>query len=363
MRPLWQRGLMAGLCVLSVTTATGWWVSPPATAQDDDGRKVRERPRREGLRRLGGLALDRVGELLQGNAATLPLDVEQINATAQSWSQRILVARGSVSRLEFELDPSATDLAEDRLQLNIRVGLAKTLWSAEPSDLRITLRLALEREPEPRLLVTVSCVLETDVPALAGQALPLLARRLAADTSGTQAEQDLRTQIAARLSTARPREVDDLADLLLSISALRLNSLGERIAQLTSDSPTSAADPESLATELRVARQARDALVAAETRLERDDDGRLVHLGIVAQQVDLAFGQILEQATIAVEENRLEVHLQDEIEQGGTWYALFKPLVVGRLVKFQEGDPAALEGAEQLFGRALELLVPSELPE
>ncbi|HQU41463.1 MAG TPA: hypothetical protein PK867_01570 [Pirellulales bacterium] len=315
----------------------------------------RRAQRGERLRRLTDPA-GPVGQLLgslSGAPASGPssLDVLKLNDGIVALLQPLLDDERGLEYLRLRFDPAETNLNRDTVHLIGAAKLRRSAWSSEPTLVDLDLRGMMQRRDDgrPRGLLDGSLRFQTDVVALANRAMTRFADRLdrraeqgSVREAPLNAEETFRLRMREKLEATPPLEtMDDVIDLILSFSGLRLTSVNDRIAELKHelDSTPDEKIRLDLAKQLDAARRQRDQMLDLHPQVDRDDSGRAVAMLLKMDRSRFDENTQVERLKVELTENQVVLELVGSTMQGMELYSLFKPLVVNTLTRVQMRDP------------------------
>lgn len=319
------------------------------------GTPQRRAQRGERLRRLADPA-GPLGQLLEslngGEGGNAPaLDMSKVNEGIVALLQPLLDEEGGLEYLRLRFDPAETNLARDTVHLIGAARLRKSAWSNQPTQVDLDLHGTMQRRPDGRPVGVLDGGLrfQTEVVALANRAMTRFADRL--DRRAQQgsvrdgplpAEEAFRQRMREKLASTPPLEsMDDVIDLILSFSGLRLTSINDRISELKAE-VASATDDKAradLTAQLDAARNQRDQMLDLRPQIDRDDVGRAVamHLSMDRSRVDTATK--VERLRVEITERTVTIELVGNTMQGMELYTIAKPLVLNTLTRIQARDP------------------------
>jgi len=142
-----------------------------------------------------------------------------------------------------------------------------------------------------------------------------------------------------------------VADLLTTISGLRLTAASQRIEQLRA-AARAATDPEarqSLEAELAQVRAQRDRLFDVRPRIVRGPDGRVSLIALEMIGSELFPGAEMRAMDVQLTEGEISVQAAGAMTRWVELYPIVKPIVMNVLVRIQSGDPQALNGVRPFF--------------
>ncbi len=318
------------------------------------GTPERRAQRGERLRRLADPA-GPLGQLLgslNGNDPNTPaLDVVKLNDGIVALLQPLLDEEGGLEYLRLRFDPNETNLARDTVHLVGAARLRRSAWSQEPTQVDLDLHGTMQRRPDGRPVGVLDGEVrfQTDVVALANRAMARFADRL--DRRAEQgsvregplnAEETFRLRMREKLaSTPALQSMDDVIDLILSFSGLRLTMINDEIAELKAQL-ASVQDEKArvdLKRQLDAARRQRDQMLDLRPQVERDGSGRAVamHFSLDRSQVDEATK--IERLQVAISDRLVSIQLVGNTLQGMELYGIFKPVLLNTLTRIQMRDP------------------------
>jgi hypothetical protein len=320
------------------------------------GTPERRAQRGERLRKLADRAgpLGQLLESLNGGDAgsnAPALDISKVNEGIVALLEPLLDEEGGLEYLRLRFDPAETNLARDTVHLVGAARLRKSAWSNEPTQVDLDLHGTMQRRPDGRPVGVLDGGLrfQTDVIALANRAMTRFADRLgrraqqgSVRDGQLTAEETFRLRMREKLAATPPLEsMDDLIDLILSFSGLRLSSINDRIAELKSQIASAPDDKArlDLTTQLDAARNQRDQMLDLRPQIERGDAGQAVamHLTMDRSRVDAATK--IERLRVAVTDRQVSIELVGNSLQGMELYAIAKPLLMNTLTRIQARDP------------------------
>ncbi|HWB10478.1 MAG TPA: hypothetical protein VG826_14715 [Pirellulales bacterium] len=322
----------------------------PAPRRGTPERRVQ---RGERLRKLADPA-GPLGQLLgslNGDKNTPALDVVKLNDGIVALLQPLLDEEGGLEYLRLRLDPNDTNLARDMVHLVGAARLKRSAWSDEPTQVDLDLRGSVQRRPDGRPLGVLDGELrfQTDVVSLANRAMARFADRLerraqqgSVRDGPLSAEETFRLRMREKLaSTPTLQSMDDVIDLILSFSGLRLTAINDQIAELKAQ-VESAQDEKAradLTKQLDAARSQRDQMLDLRPQVERDDAGQAValHLSLDRSQVDAATK--IDRLQVVISDRLVSIQLVGNTLQAMELYSIFKPVLLNTLTRIQMRDP------------------------
>lgn len=320
------------------------------------GTPERRAQRGERLRRLADRA-GPLGQLLESfnggengpNASAL--DIAKLNDGIVALLAPLLDEEGGLEYLRLRFDPAETNLARDTVHLVGAARLRRSSWSDQPTQVDLDLHGTMQRRSDGRPAGVLDGRLrfQTDVIALANRAMARFADRL--DRQAQQrsvgdgplnAEETFRLRMREKLAATPPlATMDDVVDLILSFSGLRLTSINDRIAELKAELASTTDDKArvDLQKQLEADRNQRDQMLDLRPQVERDDLGQAVamHLSLDRSRVDEATK--IERLRVVITARDVSLDLVGNTLQGMELYAIAKPLVMNTLARIQSRDP------------------------
>lgn len=323
---------------------------PPRRSPPPDRRTQRG----ERLRRLADPA-GPVGQLLgslTGDAAGgSPLDMAKVNEGIVALLRPLLDEERGLEYLRLRFDPAETNLNRDTVRLLAAAKLRHSAWSPEPTLVDIDLRGMMQRDPDgrPRGLLDGNVRFQTDVVALANRAMARFAEQLErrAEQGSVRdgvmnAEETFRQRMREKLAATPPLEsLDDVIDLMLSFSGLRLASINDSVAEIKRDfdaAPDEKARAD-LANQLIAARRERDQMLDLHPFVERNDAGQAMALILKMDRSRVNEATQVERLRVEIAADQVTVNLVGSTMQGMELYALSKPIVLNTLSRIQMRDP------------------------
>lgn len=344
------------LCALVVLV-----LAAPLAAQEQGsppprrGTPERRAQRGERLRKLAGQAgpLGQFIESLSGDPAanTPALDIPKLNEGIVALVQPLLDEEGRLEYLRLRFDPAETNLARDTVHLVGAARLRDSAWSNEPTQVDLDLRGTMQRRDDGRAIGVLDGGLrfQTDVIALSNRAMARFAERL--DRRSQQgsfrdgelnAEEAVRLRMREKLAATPPLEtMDDVVDLVLYFSGLRLTSINDRIAELRAEIEATPGEKAraGLVQQLAAARGQRDRMLDLRPQVDRDDAGRAVAMHLRMDRSRLDEATRVERLKVDITERQVSLEIAADTLQGMELYSLFKPLVLNTLARVQSRDP------------------------
>jgi hypothetical protein len=336
---------------------------PPLLSRDLTDQQRAER--REKLRNIGGQVL---GALLPpgdgvGPDAAVPLDIGKLNAGLGPIVAALLGGGENIESLRIGFDPQGTNFAADRIRLGADAVMRRTAWADGPSRLNASLGAQITQADTGGLVALLDgrMRLQTQTVALANYALAQYKSRQqqnqaaapqapapegVAPLAGTA--DDLFSQMLnERLARVDSLDsLDDVADLLTTISGLRLTAASQRIEQLR-DAARSAPDDATrrdLEAQLAQVRAERDRLFDVRPRFGRGSDGRVHTIQLEMIGSELFAGAEMRALDFRMTENEVTIQAAGALTRWVELYPVVKPLVMNVLVRIQAGDPRAIDG-------------------
>ena len=375
-----QHSTIGAILVLVLAGQAIAQAPPPRRPPPPDRRPQRG----ERLRRLADPA-GPVGQLLgslTGDAAGgSALDMAKVNEGIVALLQPLLDEERGLEYLRVRFDPAETNLNRDTVRLLASAKLRHSAWSPEPTLVDIDLRGMMQRDPDgrPRGLLDGNVRFQTDVVALANRAMARFADQLerraeqgSVRDGPLSAEETFRQRMREKLAATPPLEsLDDVIDLMLSFSGLRLASINDSIAEIKRD--VDAAQDEKiradLASQLIIARRERDQMLDLHPFVERNEAGQAMALILKMDRSRVNEATQVERLRVEIADSEVTVNLVGSTMQGMELYALSKPIVLNTLTRIQTRDPNTIGlGRNMLRGYmgqlrgALGEPVPGEVP-
>jgi hypothetical protein len=338
------------MALVAVDYAPGQEELPPPRR----GTPERRAQRGERLRKLadpGGPLGQLLGSLNGGDTNTPALDTVKLNDGIVALLQPLLDEEGGLEYLRLRFDPAETNLARDTVHLVGAARLRRSAWSDEPTQVDLDLHGTMQRRPDGRPLGLLEGELrfQTDVVALGNRAMTRFADRL--DRRAQQgsvrdgplsAEETFRLRMREKLAATPPLQtMDDVIDLILSFSGLRLTSINDRIAELKADMESTQDEKArvDMKQQLDAARGQRDQMLDLRPQIERDDLGRAVALHLTMDRSRVDEATKIERLRVAITDRQVAIELDGSTLQGMELYAIAKPLVMNTLTRIQTRDP------------------------
>lgn len=315
----------------------------------------RRAQRGERLRRLADPA-GPVGQLLgslTGDPASgmPPLDIGKVNEGIVALIRPLLDEERGLEYVRLRFDPAETNLSRDTVRLIAAAKLRHSAWSPEPTLVDIDLRGTMQRDRDgrPRGLLDGNIRFQTDVVALANRAMARFADQLerraeqgSVRDGSMNAEETFRWRMREKLAATPPLEsMDDVVDLMLSFSGLRLASINDRIAEIKQEfaSPPDEKARADLGNQLAGARRERDQMLDLHPVVERNEAGDAV--AMILRMDRARFNEVtrVERLKVQVTAGEVTVNLVGSTMQGMELYAIVKPVVLNTLTRIQMRDP------------------------
>jgi hypothetical protein len=349
-------------CLLSLAIAS---VGTDARAQAD-GAQSPPPPRRAPTERRGQ-RLDRLrkgigqaGQIFQAlaNDPALnppPVDIAKLNDGLMALIKPLLGEEGGLESVQLRFDPAATNLARDTARLIGSATMRRSGWSDQPTlvDFDVRASVARQEDSRPRVMLDGGVRFQTDVIALANRVvvrqrrdLDRRAKQGAVREAPIDADETFRLHWREKLErTAELRTMDDVADLFIFYSGLRLAAANDRIDELTARIAAAADERarEDLRDDLAEARASRDQMFAIRPKVDRDDTGRARALTFTMIQTDWDRDTQIERFRLAITPRQLTLDVVGGTSTGVEAYALVKPILLNTLTRIQARDPATLE--------------------
>jgi hypothetical protein len=337
------------MALVAVDYAPGQEELPPPRR----GTPERRAQRGERLRKLadpGGPLGQLLGSLNGGDTNTPALDTVKLNDGIVALLQPLLDEEGGLEYLRLRFDPAETNLARDTVHLVGAARLRRSAWSDEPTQVDLDLHGTMQRRPDGRPVGVLDGELQfqTDVVALANRAMARFADRLdrraqqgSVNDGPLSADETFRLRMREKLAaTPTLQSMDDVIDLILTFSGLRLSAINDQIAELKAEF-ASAQDEKArvdLKKQLDAARSQRDQMLDMRPQVERDDAGQAVamHLSMDRSRVDEATK--IERLQIVITGRVVSIQLVGNTLQGMELYAIFKPVLLNTLTRIQTRD-------------------------
>jgi hypothetical protein len=325
------------------------------------------------LRNIGG----RLIEALGGDPAQQPkpLDVLKLNDGIVELLKPLFENEQTIESFKLGFDPEETNFAKDSAKLIASTRLKQSAWSAEPSqlDLSIAARFQRGENNAPQAAIEGQLAVQTDVIPLANHAVARFLKRNGAARGGASSPDDaFMAQVRERLSKTPPvTSMDELVDLIVGLAGLRLTTMNDRIVELADAERTEREDdarpehaaiargtlfppsPQRLTGELAQARLERDRLFDMRPRVERDAEGKAVAVHITKERPSTDGALHLERLAVAITADKITVDVGGTIVQGTEIYAVLKPLILDNLSRIQERDPATQRWGQGILGQYL----------
>ena len=395
-------GIFFSCCCLAALTQP-----QTASAQRPAGRPA-PGERLERLKELGGGLLDSIGgalpNLLPPAGPTEPLEPSKLNGVFQTLLAPIVSGDASIESLYFGFDPLETNLAEDRLGLQLSAILRRSAWSSQRSELHVhvTVRVDQTAEGQPKAVFNVQVHGTSDMIALANYGLPKLREQMrpplvlppteepllvehpapavnqvsqvlppeqrhlplppavvepqpqalpapalpqVPQAFVWQGERTLQNRIWERLArTQGIYTLDEIGDLVLHASSLNFLNTNEEIEFLTASLPlTPPEQREELLQKLTLARQKRDKLTSSKLVIWRDPNGQADRITLVSNDTEANGGLKVERLEAVLTPVHFEAKVNAGLTKGVDLYLAFKPLIFGVLGRLQRRDGPTLD--------------------
>ena len=342
------------LGVLVALVLAGWLPAQDNAPPPRRGTPERRAQRGERLKKLAGQTgpLGQLLESLNDPEGSQPaVDITKLNEGIIALLQPLLDEEGGLEYLRLRIDPAETNLARDTVHLVGAARLRRSAWSTEPTQIDLDLRGTMQRREDGRPLGVLDggVRFQTDVIALANRAMVRFADRL--DRRAQQgsvrdgqltADETFRLRMREKLAATPPLEtMDDLIDLILSFSGLRLSSINDRIAELKSEAESTPDEKARIEVvrQLAAARRQRDQMLDLRPQVERDDMGGAVAMRLRMDRSRVAETTQVERLKVDITDRQVSLELVGNTLQGMELYSLFKPVVMNTLTRIQSRDP------------------------
>ncbi|HET6882562.1 MAG TPA: hypothetical protein VFI31_20515 [Pirellulales bacterium] len=357
---------IAPLTAFAVLLAVG---SLPA--QEDNtppprrGTPERRAQRGERLRKLAGSegALGQLLDSLAGNAAgNMPaLDIPKVNEGIIELIKPLLDDERGLESLRLRFDPAETNFARDTVHLVGAARLRRSGWSDEPTQVDLDLRASMQRRDDGRPKGTLDGELrfQTDVVALANKAMQRFANQLdrraqqgAVRDGPLSAEETFRLRMREKLAATPPlKDMDDVIDLILSFSGLRLTAINDRVAELKAqvDSAPDEKTRASLEKQLAEARRQRDQMLELRPEVERDGGQQAAALRLSMDRSQVDETTRVERLNVEITKAQVTLRLVGSTLQGMELYGVFKPLLMNTLSRVQSRDADTFQLGRGMF--------------
>ncbi|HUY34051.1 MAG TPA: hypothetical protein VMV69_14985 [Pirellulales bacterium] len=363
--------MLAGVCQAALAQEKS---APPRRAPPALGAERVQKPRRadrvepprngqrgEKLRNFGGRLLESIAG--DPNQQAKPLDVPKLNDGIVELLKPLFENQPTFESFKLGFDPAETNFAKDSVKLVASTRLKQSAWSTEPSqlDLAVAARIQRGEKGTPQARFDSQLTVATDVVPLANHAVakylertdPERSRGGRASADGSPQAQALQAQVRERLlKTPRVSSMDDLVDLIVGLTALRLTTTDDRIIELSDElvAETDVAARQRRAADLAQARLERDRLFDVRPRVERDATGQAVAIHYTMDRSEAAVAGEVDRLVVAITAEQVTVDVAGTLARGMETYALIKPLVTNTLSRIQDRDPDTLRLGRGLLG-------------
>lgn len=290
-----------------------------------------------------------------------PLEIPKLNEGIIALIQPLLDEEGGLEYLRLRFDPAETNLARDTVHLVGAARLRHSAWSDQPTQIDLDLRANMQRREDGRPKGTLDGELrfQTDVVALANRAMARFADQLerraqqgAVREGPLNADETLRMRMREKLAATPPlRTMDDVIDLVLTFSGLRLCATNDRIAELTAqlDSAPDEKSRQAFEQQLTTARIERDQMLEVRPQVERDPSGQAAALRLDMDRSQVDETTRVERLNIDVTPGKVSIRLVGSTLQGMELYALSKPFILNTLARIQARDPETFQLGRGMF--------------
>jgi hypothetical protein len=290
-----------------------------------------------------------------------PLEIPKLNEGIIALIQPLLDEEGGLEYLRLRFDPTETNLARDIVHLVGAARLRHSAWSDEPTQVDLDLRANMQRRDDGRPKGTLDGEIrfQTDVVALANRAMTRFADQLerraqqgAVREGPLNADETFRQRMREKLAVTPPlRTMDDVVDIVLTFSGLRLSATSDRIAELKAqlDSAPDEKSRQGLEQQLTTARIQRDQMLEVRPEVERDPRGRAVALRLDMDRSQVDETTRVERLNIDVTPANVSIRLVGSTLQGMELYALSKPFILNTLTRIQARDPDTFQLGRGMF--------------
>lgn len=343
--------MSAAIALVLSAQALGQQGPPPRRPLPPDRRAQRQ----ERLRNLADPA-GPIGQLLGSltgdpAAGQTALDIGKVNDGIVALVRPLLDEERGLEYLRLRFDPAETNLNRDTVRLLAAAKLRHSAWSPNPTLVDIDLRGTMQRDSDgrPRGLLDGNVRFQTDVIALSNRAMARFAAQLerraeqgSVRDGALNAEETFRQRMREKLAATPPLEsLDDVIDLLLSFSGLRLASINDQIAEIKRecDAATDERVRADLANQLLTARRERDQMLDLHPVVERNDAGQAVAMILKMDRSRFSETTQVERLRIEIAAEELNVNVVGSTLQGMELYGLFKPIAMNTLTRIQMRDP------------------------
>jgi hypothetical protein len=343
------------ICVLGLLLLVG-----PLPAQDGKAPPRRAAPdkraqRGERLRKLADPAgpLGQLFGSLTGDAGAKspPLDIPRLNEGILALLEPLLDEERGLEYLRLKFDPADTNLGRDTVHLVGAARLRHSAWSDEPTQIDLDLHGTMQRRDDgrPKGILDGQLRFQTDVVALANRAMTRFADRL--DRRAQQgsvregplnADEAFRLRLREKLAATPPlQNMDDVVDLILSFSGLRLTAINDRVDELKAEvaSTTDEKARANLVKQLDAARRQRDQMLDLRPQVERDKAGLAVAMRVALDRSQVDETTRVERLKVEITDKQISLDLLGNTLQGMELYAIAKPLLLNTLTRIQSRDP------------------------
>jgi|GEM_PF-5182748 len=285
-----------------------------------------------------------------------------------------LLGEGMIEKLTVKIDPAGTNLREDRVKLDTVANLRQTPWAADPSKFagQVSAKVVPTEAGPPVAAVDGKIQFQTQTLPLLNYALTQYKLRAGeaaqADSPQTQ-EELLQSRINAKLQTVDAiRSIDEVADLMNQIAAIRLQLVNEEIEGIREELANAIDDAtrKPLETALTTVRVKRDKLLEVRSKTVRGPDGVAQSISLQLAQLDLFPGADLKVFDVRLTDTEITATVVGNVHRYVEFYPLAKPVLVGTLDRIQSGDPQAVETLRRtvnaFLSQGLRTLAPGAEP-
>jgi hypothetical protein len=320
----------------------------------DGERGARKGERGERLRNLGGQLLGAIAA--DPSQPPKALDVLKLNDGIVELLKPLFENENSIESFKLGFDPEETNFAKDSVKLVASTRLKHSAWSPEPSqiDLAVGARIQRGEKGANQARYESQLTVVTDVVPLANHAIAKFLKMTDPERSrgSRAADSAVREQIRERLlKTPQVSSMDELADLVVGLTALRLTSMNDQIVELSEKVGAEADGPtkQRLTTELAKARLERDQLFDVRPRVERDASGKVVAIHFTMDRSEVAVAGQADHLLVAITAEQITAEVAGTLVEGMEAYALLKPVVTSTLSRIQDRDPDTLRMGQGLL--------------
>jgi len=330
--------------------------APPRAEKPRREEQPRNGDRAEKLRNLGGRLLGAIAA--DPDKQAKPLDVLKLNDSIVELLKPLFENEQSIESFKLGFDPEETNFAKDSVKLVASARLKHSAWSPEPSQLELAVGARIQRGEKgaSQARFESQLTVATDVVPLANHAIAKFLEKTDPESSRggrPAADNELRDQVRERLlKTPQVSSMDELVDLIIGLTALRLTSTNDEIVELSKKTGAEADGPtkQRLTAELAKARLERDRLFDVRPRVERDKAGAAVAIHFTMDRSEAPVAGQVDHLLVAITAEQITADVGGTLVEGMEAYPLLiKPLVTNTLSRLQDRDPDTLRMGQGLL--------------